>query len=476
MRSTVQLSGALGVTKTALKRVGVLDSYAGIDSRLHVHPALLRTTKVPELNGALDTFNRYFEDVLRMIIRAKSGGSIERQAKKRLVFPEVNEAALGFSDQSSRGRGVSPKMAARLFITASEIIEAGIEDPAIFELVMLFEDGFGPDLISDLTICVILNHLSQFNARVCGKLGIETKQKPVKGFGVAEMAYSKSLNRCFLLIPKSILTDLPEATCREDIDSIAMYNESVRMELNKMLGENWRDVARKLGKQGLRRLLFKHPEMFQELINRYKVKRPDSYDFENDPLGEFIWDDLAEAFTQSAKLALSPPTDRNQLVAVVRKTCLQFKRLVENNGLCDHLYDGDGRHRPEKFSQLLYFGIADCYCEANGLDLSREPNAGRGPVDFKLSRGNDRVLVEVKLSSNRKGLEGLLLQLPEYAKAESSIHDILLMVVISANRNVVDDLQSAYNLHRSKGIPVPELIIVEAFEAHDAPSASKLSF
>jgi hypothetical protein len=112
----------------------------------------------------------------------------------------------------------------------------------------------------------------------------------------------------------------------------------------------------------------------------------------------------------------------------VTKIVKQFKKLVEFNGLADSLFDEADRQRHEKFSQLLFFAVADSYCKANNLDLSREPNAGRGPVDFKLSQGQARVLDELKLSSNSKALDGLLAQLPEYAKAEESPYNILVLV------------------------------------------------
>ena len=79
----------------------------------------------------------------------------------------------------------------------------------------------------------------------------------------------------------------------------------------------------------------------------------------------------------------------------------------------DLLFDSDGRAKIEKASQLLFFGIADAYCQSNNIDISREPQTGRGPADFKLSRGhNERVVVEVKLSSNGGYLDGLTAQLP----------------------------------------------------------------
>ena len=44
--------------------------------------------------------------------------------------------------------------------------------------------------------------------------------------------------------------------------------------------------------------------------------------------------------------------------------------------------------------RLVWFGTT--------ADASSEANDGRGPVDFKISRGREKTLVEFKLASNRK--------------------------------------------------------------------------
>ena len=70
-------------------------------------------------------------------------------------------------------------------------------------------------------------------------------------------------------------------------------------------------------------------------------------------------------------------------------------------------YDDNNKLSHEIFAQLLFYGFADTYCESNNIDLNREPNAGRGPVDFKFSRGyHSKVTVEVKYSSNNCVVHG----------------------------------------------------------------------
>jgi len=104
-------------------------------------------------------------------------------------------------------------------------------------------------------------------------------------------------------------------------------------------------------------------------------------------------------------LAARPSVD--DVLEVVVRIAEQFKQLVEINKLSALLYDSDGRKKREEASQLLFYGIADSYCEANDLDLSRETNGGRGPVDFKVSKGYEaRVVAECKLSTNPQLVHG----------------------------------------------------------------------
>jgi hypothetical protein len=58
-------------------------------------------------------------------------------------------------------------------------------------------------------------------------------------------------------------------------------------------------------------------------------------------------------------------------------------------------------------------------CEAANVDITREANIGRGPVDFKFSAGwHRRALIEVKLMASSKLRHGVELQLPQYLFSE----------------------------------------------------------
>jgi hypothetical protein len=210
----------------------------------------------------------------------------------------------------------------------------------------------------------------------------------------------------------------------------------------------------------------------KDLIDQYKGKPAAKYDFENDPLGEFIWADAAKEVTKKNPLALQKPASHDEVVEVVRQICRRFKQFLEHNGLNLLLLDDKGNSRPERFSQLLFFGTADCYCDANNLDLSRELNAGRGPVDFKVSAGyHSRVAVEIKLSTNKKLVSGFLSQLPAYNAAEKTFHSIFLVIDVGGSRRKFKILEQVRSDAVAAGQRVPEVIIVDG---GIKPSASKL--
>jgi hypothetical protein len=134
---------------------------------------------------------------------------------------------------------------------------------------------------------------------------------------------------------------------------------------------------------------------------------------------------------------------------------------VEDNGLW-RFFHANGKVRHERFPQLLFFAIADIYCRVNGLDLSPEPNSGRGPVDFKLSQGyHKRFLVEVKYSRNPKLKHGYEVQLAEYEKAEKTSESMFLVIRVTDQASAPDDIEKLADERRRAGVPAPDVFVVD---------------
>lgn len=464
------LSECLGISATQLWRYGVFDSYLGIDSLLHVDPARLRTTRVPELRGSYRRFQQYFEDTLRLIAAAKTGDALERQAIKRLVFPEVAEASLGYAKGSNRGRGVNLRVATSLYTTAKTIVEAGIQDPTIFELAVLFEEGFGADLISDMTVYILLDELSTFNKRISDTLGLKTCRVRTRGKTATYVLGRKQLEP-ILLIPNSILADLPLASDWSEIDKVSRYNDTLRRRLNKLVQKTWGQSASRIPKWQIKEIFLRHPSLLKELIANYSRAKAEPYDFEADPRGIVTWPRISRDFANDNPLKLPTVNSTAGIYRILETICKHFKHLVEERGLRELLFDAEGKPKIERASQLLFFGIADAYCVSNNIDISREPETGRGPADFKLSKGHrERVIVEVKLSSNAKYLDGLVSQLPTYLNAESANAGLFLLIKVGDHDARIKTICSEHARLIANGNLLPDLVIVDALKK---PSASK---
>jgi hypothetical protein len=460
----------LSVDPAALQQRGVFNGFVDIDSQLYVDPHLLTTASTPELQGSYDEYCRYLAEVLRILRAAQvRGDRMFREGARRLLFREVPYVALGYSKDDTQGSGIGIKLATHLADTAVQIIKAGIEDPTIFDLVGLIEENIGADRISDMTSRVIMPRLLEFSARIAGELQVKTV--PIRlGGKVNSVPMNPQSGRPLIVVPSEILRTLPVARDWSDRDVIVAENQALRQRVNSIIGDTWKRATRHTRKQDLRDILIGNPELIRDLLAQYKKKPSRPYDFDADPEGLFLWNEAAVQFVQQFPLALIPVA-LESILATVQKICEHFGSLVENNGLSKLLYDKDKKRRPELFPQLLFFGIADAYCSANNLDLSREPNAGRGPVDFKMSKGAAaKVSVELKYSSNKKLVHGLETQLPIYDKAEKAHHSIYLILRTTEREDGIDRVLDLRNRATSEGRRAP---IVLVFDARLQPSASK---
>jgi hypothetical protein len=142
---------------------------------------------------------------------------------------------------------------------------------------------------------------------------------------------------------------------------------------------------------------------------------------------------------------------------------------VEENRLYEFLYKDNGRPRNERFAQRLFYAVADAYCEANNVDLSREPNAGNGPVDFKLSSGYvARILVEVKKSSNSDLLNGFEKQLPEYEKSEATFESIYLIIRVAESESRINRVIALRDRKIADHKRAPGIFVVDARKKESA--------
>lgn len=106
-----------------------------------------------------------------------------------------------------------------------------------------------------------------------------------------------------------------------------------------------------------------------------------------------------------------------------------FKDWVENNGGWELIQNANPRIREHVIHKYIYLA-AKMYLESQNLDMNCENNIGVGQEDLKISRGNDKTIIEVKLSSNPHCKDGYEKQLPRYAEAEHTKNMIFVLIIL----------------------------------------------
>lgn len=407
----------------------MLDPTLNVDTALFIDPMLLEHSAHSEIStGARGSYERHFATAIKLLAASRAKGDTAwRNAARLLSFPEINGTCLGYGTSSVAGSGSGPQATASLIETARDIVALGIDDPDLFTAMALFEEGFGPDRISDMTTNVIFEDLLAFNARVLSSLNLPLHVHLIRlknGKSYSTQFPSNPFIRGggpIILVPADILRALPIAKDWADISDAASHNAALRSRVNDHVAELWRTKTLK-DKDELKRWAMSGRSAFETVLEMLRGAHPKPYDMAGDPFGELVWRRIVEEIAASEPRTIAPlrTPDAAGVCAVVEDIIAQFRFLIEDRRLSEELYY-QGKPRPEKSAQRLFFAIAYAYCKANNIDLTPEADTGNGPVDFKLSTGfTGRVLVEIKLSTNTKLVAGYTKQLERYQEAEET--------------------------------------------------------
>lgn len=443
IRGPALFSSHFGIETKALRTLGAFDPVLNLDTKLFIDPLRLGASKQPEMRAARQTYLDHFTNVIKLLKASKDVGDVaSRNAKRLLTFPEIAGTCLGYGSTSISGSAFGPALTQKLLLTAKAVVDLGIDDPDLFVVMAIFEEGVGADRISDMVTNVIAKDLLAFNTRVLSKLTVPTKHFTVAGQSARLAANPKQAGTPVVLVPRDVLRKLPVACCWSDVSAAAGSNAALRHRVNSEIGELWKAQSKR-DKGRLRRQALANKRAFETLIAAVKETPAAPYDLDADPEGLLFWTRLIDAIDKRHPLKLALPTkptleDLRQLILAIIG---QFRKLIEDKGLWKDLWVED-RPRPEVAAQRLFFVVADTYCRANNIDLTPEADSGPGPVDFKFSKGYTlRGLVEVKLSRNTALVSGFTSQLGAYKKAEETTCAIYLVIDVGGMGNKRKSLQ-----------------------------------
>ena len=306
----------------------------------------------------------------------------------------------------------------------------------------LFEEGIGPDRISDMTTNIILPNLIDFTIRQNNQLKLPTKPFKIKDeiFYLPENPHSKDP---LIFVPRDIVRDLPIASDWSDISRIARETEEYREKVSGGIGKVWATMSKRR-KQALRDNALRSKESFEQILELLKEVPKTPYNFDADRNGEAFWTRLKDIADQHPLIVtgtLKNIINLEEAKKLVDTIIKQFQELVENKGIWKELWSDDKKPRREKAAQRLFFVIAYSYCKANNLDVTPEADTGNGPVDFKFSFGfNTRIVVEIKLSTNDL-VHGYTKQLEIYKKAEDTKVGVYLVIDVGSLGQKYNEVQ-----------------------------------
>ena len=437
------ISSEYDIDPKKLEKLDVIDTQLTVDTNLFIDPLLLPASKHKEINtGAATAYEQRFEFIIKLLGASKVKGDLTwRKAEKLFSFSEVSWTCLGYSS-SVRGSGFGPELTSHTLQTAAQIVALGITDIDFFMGLSLFEEGIGPDRISDMTTNIILPNLMEFTIRQNRTLKIPTKIFRIKdeSWHLPENPYSKDP---LIFVPRDIVRDLPIASDWSDISRVARENEEYREKVSGGIGKVWATMSKRR-KQALRDKALKSKESFEQILEILKEVPKTPYDFRADRNGEAFWTRLKNIADQYPLIVAGSVTKINSLEEakkLVDTIIRQFQDLVENKGIWKELWSDDKKPRREKAAQRLFFVIAYSYCKANDLDVTPEADTGNGPVDFKFSSGfNTRIVVEIKLSTNDL-VHGYTKQLETYKKAEDTQSGVYLVIDVGSLGQKYNEVQ-----------------------------------
>ena len=460
-----------GIKHSAFVDAGVFDGQIGQDVNMHINPLLLRNCKEPEFKNAYAEFLNYFNQIIVLAKRVEEISSNDRcfrQILRLFQFKETHNSGLGYSAYGTHGTGISGMLARQLAQNAVEIVRIGIEDPAIFTLLPIFEEGIGADRISDMTITILKKNFIAYTVRSAQELGLKTAPFWAE-------AKTKIINlpvykgQPIILVPAVILSNLPLASDPSEVDEVSAYNRNLRTIICEAIGLTFREFE-EMHKKDLRATLFSNPNRLQDILQQVARMRFVPYDFSLDKRFIYLPVFVNENFVLPNELTL-PLMDENNVKDVVFKICERFKELIESNRMSTMLFS-DGKAQSESFVQRLFYCTAALYCEANNIDINRESDPGCGELDFKFSHGAHRkVIIEIKLSSNKQLLHGLTTQLPIYMETEKAQNGILMILRMSPKDDKLIENLKKEHTSIPESISKPKLLIIDGVPRLSASKA-----
>jgi len=439
----IYFSDFFAVDKGILEQEGIFDISLINDLPVFIDPFLIFNSEKQEYKNLHIQIIEYIK-----FLKDHAHEDINKGILKYCFqFPEVKQNWLGYSLKGNDGAGLGPKFAAALNYNLANIFKnfgnETITKSSHLEKFCLVRQGVGKDNISDLTTNLIKGFLCSYTECFAKKY-IDSKY--LREILVDKVIFDYKLKRWFpkkftlpffsgdyiILSPKDILTKDEAWINKKDLlanfDDIleALPNEVLRAQISSFIAKVTPDNPKK---NELDEVVIKTYNEFPELIDYFiKYKEDNGNQAVLSSLNKVK--ETEEIFIKSVKsLAI-----KLKQVDFYEHTTDSFdesfqrvlflKQVIENNDGYRLFYHKGLPIKKESDLQLIF----RLTWYATDYDVNSEVNNGRGPVDYKISKGLDKTLVEFKLASNSKLKQNLENQVKVYEEANKTKKSIKVIL------------------------------------------------
>lgn len=444
-----------GVSADDVDEYGAFNVSLINDLPLFIDPFLL-------FNSEKKEYQQLHADILKYIIFLRDEMAAKRVNNDLIQawfrFPEVKQNWLGFSLVGNKGSGLGRKFAEALSCNLQSVFSdfgtEKISKSSHIEKVCLISDGVGRDNISDFTLNLILDYICRYTQDFAHDYIDPSLRRTVwvekAKFNYATRSWQRAqydlpyIDGDFVLLtPKDMLT-------RDDNwinkgDMIRQFDEIPTAlpdgELRGQVFAYFDSVIvqhedREPNEQERAEAVIKTYLNFPELVDWYIKLKEETGDEASDvssekvALTKFIFEHQVKEI--QAKLAAETKFYQTGVTTYeeTHQRLQFFKDVIEKKGGHKIFWHGDEAIQRESDLQILCKFI----WYGSPSDASAEVNDGRGPVDFKISRGNfDKTLIEMKLAKNTQIKKNLEKQLPVYLAASEAKQGIKVIIYFTAS-------------------------------------------
>lgn len=483
-------SDFFGISPSTLEDYGAFNISLVTDLPLFVDPFLLFTSEneeYQELHAQIIAYLVFLRD--RAQLAARDRGLLNAWYR----FPEVKQNWFGFSATGNSGSGLGRAFAVALNENLHKLFpDFGAETitkGSHFEKLCLIREGVGRDNISDFTTNLIKQFLCRYTESFA-KLHLSGTQRRITTVPKVRFNYEVEAWQSeqfdlpwfrgdyVLLTPRDILTKddtwINKTDLIHDFEALpeAIPNDELRAQVsnyfkNALARDKKREATRQARSEAARSTIIKFPELIDYFIREKeddgsRAKRLSAAKVEQ---SEQLFIQQIQGLQQS----LQQRTDFYTIEGDTRDESLRrldyLKDVIENKGGYRIFYIDNEPVQRESDLQIMYRLV----WYGTPSDVSREVNDGRGPADFKISRGaRDKTIIEFKLARNTQLKRNLERQAEIYKAASDAAAAIKCILYFSKEERarvlrILKDLKLSGH---------PDIILIDA-RKDNKPSASK---